>query len=161
MGGSGSTRWGFHSKRRLIEDSHSLGAYDLMRYQGRGLVTLTWRRGDREAGSIGAAVHQDHVWLIYTVTPHTGTPRSCHYSIELQTTPTPWGALRYWFTCPRCGRRVGKVYLPPGDHDFACRRCHKLAYRSNQEQHEFDRLYRIIAQKMGIAPELVREVLRH
>ncbi len=33
----------------------------------------------------------------------------------------------------RCGRRVGKLYLPPGEAYFACRECHQLTYQSQQE----------------------------
>lgn len=31
------------------------------------------------------------------------------------------------------GRRVGKVYLPPGGKYFGCRHCYQLSYRSSQE----------------------------
>jgi transposase-like protein len=36
------------------------------------------------------------------------------------------------FICPKCARRVEKLYRPPeaGPTDLACRRCHNLAYRS-------------------------------
>jgi hypothetical protein len=30
-------------------------------------------------------------------------------------------------------RRVGKLYLPPGERYFGCRCCHRLTYRSVQE----------------------------
>lgn len=33
----------------------------------------------------------------------------------------------------RCHRRVGKLYLPPNHHLFACRHCHRLTYESRQE----------------------------
>jgi hypothetical protein len=161
MGGYGSTRWGFHSKRQLIEDSKALSAYDLVRSVGRGLCAISWHRGDQPTGSIGVIVTEDRARLIYTYTPNGGSPRDLDYPIAFQSTPTPWGARRYWLTCPACGRRVGKVYLPPGDQYFACRRCHDLAYRSNQEQHEFDGLYRTIARQLRIAPGLVREIMRH
>jgi len=48
------------------------------------------------------------------------------YRVSLTTTPLPWGGLRWWFTCPlvvegrSCGRRVGKLYLPPGRGYFGC-----------------------------------------
>ena len=35
---------------------------------------------------------------------------------------------RFWFACPRCGRRVGKLYVPPGRHKALCRHCHRLRY---------------------------------
>jgi hypothetical protein len=44
------------------------------------------------------------------------------------------------FNGRECGRRVGKLYLPPRARDFGCRRCHNLIYRSSQHAHAFDRL---------------------
>ncbi len=37
-----------------------------------------------------------------------------------------------WFICPACRRRVGKLYLPPGEAVFLCRKCHGLGYRQQQ-----------------------------
>ncbi len=60
--------------------------------------------------------------------------------IPLGTTRPNYGGLRWWFRCPlkapsgrRCGRRVGKLYLPPGEAYFACRECHELTYQCRQE----------------------------
>lgn len=69
----------------------------------------------------------------------------------------PFGGRRLWFLCPEgrrglprldgggvvaernlCGRRVTKLYLPPGGERFACRRCHDLTYRSCQRSHCLD-----------------------
>jgi hypothetical protein len=61
-----------------------------------------------------------------TTTPHS-------------TTRLHRGGLLWWFLCPVplgrgcCGRRVRKLYLPPGGHYFGCRDCHNLTYRSAQE----------------------------
>ncbi len=41
------------------------------------------------------------------------------------------GGKRFWFQCD-CGRRVGRLYLPPGQRGFRCRHCHSLTYRSAQ-----------------------------
>lgn len=55
--------------------------------------------------------------------------------VPLQTTRPK----RWWLTCPLwpdgkpCSRRVGKLYLPPRELCFGCRRCHDLTYRSAQE----------------------------
>ena len=40
-----------------------------------------------------------------------------------------------WFVCPLvgCGRRVGKLYLPPGGRYYGCRHCYRLTYESAQE----------------------------
>jgi len=42
------------------------------------------------------------------------------------------GGERPWFVCG-CGRRAGRLYLPPGQRAFRCRHCHHLTYRSAQE----------------------------
>ena len=46
---------------------------------------------------------------------------------ELVTSENRYGT-RFWFACPRCGRRVGKLYVPPGRHKALCRHCHRLRY---------------------------------
>ena len=61
------------------------------------------------------------------------------YPIKMTATRPNFGGLRWWFLCPRlksgwrnCGRRVGKLYLPPCADHFACRLCHDLTYVSCQ-----------------------------
>lgn len=55
------------------------------------------------------------------------------YDIRLDTTPYNYGGKRYWFLCPVCGKRVGKLYLLPEGRYFACRACNNLTYRSSKE----------------------------
>jgi hypothetical protein len=50
---------------------------------------------------------------------------------------------------PPCGRRVGKLYLPPCGRYFGCRHCYRLTYTSCQESHKYDDLYRSMAASMG------------
>jgi hypothetical protein len=59
--------------------------------------------------------------------------------LVLEHTELPSGGKRWWFMCPNSGKfkhsencidRVGKLYLPPGGRDFACRECHGLTYDS-------------------------------
>jgi hypothetical protein len=89
--------------------------------------------------------------------------RSHAYSIPLVSTEAkPFGGRQYWFECPNtiwpgtgdpkrglpllgepyiqpapsvCGRRVGKLYMPPGWSRFACRQCCNLTYLSSQRSH--------------------------
>lgn len=63
-------------------------------------------------------------------------------SAEVRTPPAPRGV--------RCGRRVRKLYLPPGGRYFGCRHCYRLTYTSCQESHQYDRLINTIAAEMGI-----------
>jgi len=36
----------------------------------------------------------------------------------------------FWFICRVCDRRVRYLYIPPNSQIFACRKCHRLAYKS-------------------------------
>ena len=51
--------------------------------------------------------------------------------VGTQTTPCTLGGHRYWFTCPRCDRRVAILYWV--NENFACRHCHDLAYACQKE----------------------------
>lgn len=51
--------------------------------------------------------------------------------IPLTTTRPHLGGSRFWFVC-RCGRRVGRLYLPAGHSVFGCRACYNLTYQSAQ-----------------------------
>ncbi|MGA8216889.1 MAG: hypothetical protein WB799_25115 [Candidatus Sulfotelmatobacter sp.] len=59
--------------------------------------------------------------------------------IPVTTTRPHFGGKRHWFKCPivrdgkPCGKRVGRLYLPPGTPAFGCRHCHNLTYRSARE----------------------------
>lgn len=68
--------------------------------------------------------------------------RAVQDEVEIAAIPSPlnWrkGKRRYFFVCPGrdgrpCGRRAGKLYLPPGELYFRCRQCHNLTYRSSKE----------------------------
>jgi hypothetical protein len=50
----------------------------------------------------------------------------------LRITHLPWhfGGQRYYFSCD-CGRRVGKLYSPPG-YPWRCRKCYQLTYATRQ-----------------------------
>lgn len=39
----------------------------------------------------------------------------------------------FWFICNICGRRVRYLYFPPNSEVLACRVCHRLAYRKQNE----------------------------
>jgi len=44
------------------------------------------------------------------------------------------GGRRFYGECPFCERPVRKVYAPPGEEHFLCRRCHGLVYRRMPQQ---------------------------
>jgi hypothetical protein len=78
----------------------------------------------------------------------TETGKDEDYRVGLEATRPRFGGLRWWFLCPLvvrgvpCGRRVGKLYLPPGGRYFGCRHCHDLTYRSAQEHDKRVDLFR-------------------
>jgi hypothetical protein len=78
----------------------------------------------------------------------------------LEGTAQHFGGVRWWFLCPLagCGRRVAKLYLPPGGRYFGCRRCHRLTYTSCQESGQFRALYGRLAAEMGTDPATARRV---
>jgi hypothetical protein len=49
----------------------------------------------------------------------------------LHTTPN-YGGIRWWFRCPKCSRRVSRLYRPSRAYCFLCRHCHNLTYESAQ-----------------------------
>jgi hypothetical protein len=75
------------------------------------------------------------------------------YRVPIATTHPYLGGRRFWFRCPvvrdgrPCGKHAGRLYLPPGEHFFACRDCHNLTYRSAQQhdQRKYDLARDIVA----------------
>lgn len=59
--------------------------------------------------------------------------------IHLTRTKPHLGGTRFWFKCPitqsgkECGRRVRKLFLPPGARIFGCRTCYYLTFESAQK----------------------------
>jgi hypothetical protein len=58
--------------------------------------------------------------------------------VPITTVQPHLGGKRFWFLCG-CGRRAGRLYLPPGQGIFRCRHCYNLTYRSAREHDQ--RLY--------------------
>jgi len=53
---------------------------------------------------------------------------------KITTSQTGNGGFRYWFTCPTCTKRCGKLYRSPVNADLvACRSCLSLKYKSQYE----------------------------
>lgn len=90
--------------------------------------------------------------------------RPVHYLVEVTTTRPTFGGRRFWFWCPvvdfrtRCGRRVGRLYLPPGQQVFGCRHCYNLTYLSAQRHDK--RKDRLLRNPAALALALQSETLR-
>jgi hypothetical protein len=55
------------------------------------------------------------------------------YQVQLRTSPQPFGGVRWWFVCPRTGRRCTKLFLPLGGHRFWSRQAWGLGYACQRE----------------------------
>jgi len=96
------------------------------------------------------------VHLTYTLSDGRSGDRRFDYPVLLETTRPHLGGLRWWFICPRCGRRAQKLYHPPGGNRFGCRNCHHLTYRSRSHG-PLDRSReraRTIRMRLGGSPSL-------
>src|SRR3989338_111524 len=51
-------------------------------------------------------------------------------ALQFTTTPCSFGGCRWWFQCPRCGRRTAKLYQPQPAGEFGCRLCYNLTYHA-------------------------------
>jgi hypothetical protein len=122
MGGYGSGRSG---GRPTTENGLTLSLPKLMRDRlfrpgcaWGGSIVWTYTSTGERVGSIGYEAHLDQesgrVRLKYTTTRWDGEKRESDYWIQLETTPQPLGGRRWWFVCPRTGRRAAKLYLPNG-----------------------------------------------
>lgn len=153
MGGFGSGRWGYHrgkqtadESKRLAINTYSPSLRDIAKHNPgmtfTASTTVSWT--NRFTGETVAAVllkfdgnpSSVNAWLSYTTQTNSGEKVDHHYRIGLTYTLAPWGARRYWWTCPRCGHRCGVLYLPPGAARFACRSCYDLTYQSCLDSHK-------------------------
>ncbi len=130
-------RYYYHSKA-TADSSCRLRMSDLkkdgMLSWGYSSGTRIWtsnRTDKKTIVGIGVEISDDpYVRLLYSVTDRDGNKTDYDYEISLLTTPCNFGGVRYWFACLVCGRRVGVLYMVPGDTRFYCRHCNNLSYQS-------------------------------
>ena len=160
-------------KKTTVEECLALSVRTLVRdgcLEGPPFGSIRW--ADTRTGEVTDAIRYRHEWagdrlvfrLIYGITGRDGARYQVDAPIILQTTRPPIGGVRWWFTCPLtvngrpCGRRVAKLYFPPGGRYFGCRHCHDLTYESSQESHKSDRLFAELARATGFAPADVKRM---
>jgi hypothetical protein len=139
MGGYGSGRSG---GRPTTEDGLTLRLSSLLRDRPgcawSGSITWTDTRTGEQSGSISYEAYlrqkTGRLRLQYTTTLKDGERRESDYSIELETSHQTFGGRRWWFLCPRTGRRATKLYLPNGALTFASRQAYGLVYPCQREQ---------------------------
>ena len=157
MGGPGSGRWGWTRPKKTVESCRILSAVELTRdgmleagMSAGGELSWTRTSTGEQPASISYYVNMlagesPTIRLYYTITRRgEDHGEDLDYQVSLTTTFPVKGGVRWWFRCPLvgngryCGRRVGKLYLPPGRRYFGCRHCYDLTYRSCRESHKFD-----------------------
>jgi hypothetical protein len=173
MVGSGSGRWNYHEKKRTTENCWALEVADLPRgtLDGgmlSGVLRVLRLDGVRSVLCVRWAlelVGESPVLALSYRACRRAEGREIIERVRFLTTKPHFGGTRWWFACPLsseegpCGQRVGRLYLPPGESRFGCRRCHSLTYKSSQESHRYDRLCALVAgEDSGEAFEAVRRV---
>lgn len=158
MGGYGSGRWGWESTRETTADARAL---DVARLRAEGILrdgvqrSGSWVHLDADTGEersrVGFEVDTTGTLptlrLRYTL---TRSGEAMDYPVPLLTTRPNYGGRRWWLSCPRCGRRCGVLYLPPGGRHFGCRTCGRLAYASQRENRPDRQLRRANKVRRGL-----------
>jgi len=149
MGGLGSGN--FRPRKRTVESCFMVDIIPLVRMQVvqagvRREGTLCWptsASGAHRTGLEYVVDTREGQWmrLHYRYQAQDGAPaEEVEYWLQFVTTPQHYGGMRWWFRCPlvvdgeACARRVRKLYLPPGEKYFGCKRCHQLTYESRRDQ---------------------------
>lgn len=164
MGGYGSGRYP-DTYNYTVEDCLTIDINWLKRkghikagYSSSGI--LTWSRNGNVTSSLALTTHLDadppYICLLYT----WNKTEKRDYRVFLATTRPYYGGTRYWFHCPNCGKRVGKLHNAPGSGSFLCRTCQNLTYTSCRESHQLDTIIAYLSVDTGLSPKEVRKALR-
>ncbi len=158
MGGYGSGR---RSGQPTVEDGLTIDLAQMLRRGwikdgAAGAGSLSWSSNDEPIATIGHRYDltdsgNAHLILAYTRTRTGSPPEKIEQRIHLTSTQPNYGGRRWWMHCPRSGRRVAKLHLPPGGDRFASRLAWRLPYRSQRSAHRdrpFDRLF-TLQRKLG------------
>lgn len=154
MGGFGSGRWRSHTKKTTAGQCRQIDIYTFNRELDLkpGTIangTISWPpRWNEKSATISWQVKDEKLRLYYTVSRPSGKERDYDYSCKITWTKCNFGGKRPWLLCPNtnCGRRVAKIYKPPGKEVFLCRHCWDLTYQSCQDSHKYDRVYKSLAE---------------
>ncbi len=120
----------------------SCKSIDVRRFHREGRLlagqqfSWSWKRGNEPSGSINIRAEADTLVLTYRWRSWSATEwKTVEQQVPITWTACHLGGQRPWFVCSAngryCGRRVAVLY--GAGEFFACRRCHGLAYASQQE----------------------------
>ena len=132
----------YFDNKKTVEESTELCIFRLNKWgllKGWHSTTITWSRRFSDSKSsaglvVDATCSEPYAKLSYTITRHRdGSKQEYDYRIKLDKTRCHLGGVRYWFLCPNCGRRSGKLYRKPIGEMYLCRNCNDLTYESRNE----------------------------
>ena len=163
LGGLGSGRNSF-SKKTTVEDCLTLDINELIKHGllNRSWGEVRWYRGGEETAyvdymlkDIGFEGKSAYILTLLSSLIRRGQ-RIPTQDIPLVTTQLHSGGKRYWFCCPNCWRRVGRLHLPNKRSYFFCRKCYDLTYMSCQESHKFDWFFA----QIGVPPSVGKKLFK-
>ncbi|RMF33751.1 MAG: hypothetical protein D6754_16345, partial [Alphaproteobacteria bacterium] len=91
----------------------------------------SWTRNGQASGSIRHVARIDGLVLSDTWRACGDPPEEVCAFVPITWTPCNPGGHRRWIACPRCGRRVAKLY--GAGRRFLCRHSHRLPHASQSE----------------------------
>ena len=155
MGGFGSGPQE-RSERQLVEDSLAIDINWLLRVGANdgSAIKVSWERQGQDVDSAACRLSGGKLGILMFITGSSGGQKSFEFQeVEITTTHCNFGGERRWLVCPgrveelevqgisenrilgdefHCGRRIAKLFLPPGETQFLCRYCHNLRYLSQR-----------------------------
>jgi len=129
-----------YGAKATVEGCRSI---DVLRWNRLGYLryprwfSWAWTRDEETVASIQVESDRDRVVLTYRSRSYGEEWSDVRQTVPLEWTPCRFGGERPWFVCSvysngrYCGRDVTKLY--GAGKLFACRKCYRLAYASQQE----------------------------
>lgn len=139
MGGIGSGNHYRWNTKPILDDCRSIDINAMVRlgairegYSGTGHWRWVSADTGEETSKIGYECNtidksNSYLRLIYKM---TSTQEKIDYKIPLVRTYPPYGGVRFWFICPKTGKRVGKLYIVSGSNYFLSRHVYRIHYAS-------------------------------
>lgn len=143
MGGSRSGRYGGQPTSEACASfvlTMALLTQAGLRAGIRGTFRVTFSEGGHNPLPVTIEIDTTGMRGGFLEVSHTGRNRDAlpqRYHVPLRTSPQPFGGVRWWFECPRTGRRCTKLYLPLGGHRFWSRQGWHLGYACQREDAQY------------------------
>lgn len=155
-------RWSWYGKDTTDDyNSISISKFHRWKYLNKGEFvswTITRSRWGEVFSRMWVGIDRDNKRALFDFTGTnwvTGEKKKYNFTIDIISTPCNYGWDRYWFVCPSCRKKKGKLYLK--NFMFHCRKCLNLCY-SDQNQGTMWRLLTRIYPRYHDAEELYKTI---